>query len=284
MITVLESIKLSTQFLTKKGIESPRANAEILLADILNCKRLDLYLLFDRPLTEIELQRYRDYLKKRSNFIPLQYILGKVEFYGLELSVNQSVLIPRPETELFVENIINQFSDKNNLSILDIGCGSGNISIALAVNLDPVKIIAADINGEALKIARINAKQHNVIEKINFVKHDILKEELNNFQKFDIIVSNPPYVSKEDFSSLQKEVRDFEPRSAVTDENDGYTFFKVIAEKASQNLKENGKLFFEIAEGQSDEVNQIMNANNFTNIEVIKDYQRIDRIVCGEIK
>jgi len=284
MITVLESIKLSTQFLTKKGIESPRANAEILLADILNCKRLDLYLLFDRPLTEIELQRYRDYLKKRSNFIPLQYILGKVEFYGLELSVNQSVLIPRPETELLVENIINQFSDKNNLSILDIGCGSGNISIALAVNLDPVKIIAADINGEALKIARINAKQHNVIEKINFVKHDILKEELNNFQKFDIIVSNPPYVSKEDFSSLQKEVRDFEPRSAVTDENDGYTFFKVIAEKASQNLKENGKLFFEIAEGQSDEVNQIMNANNFTNIEVIKDYQRIDRIVCGEIK
>ena len=125
MITVLESIKLSTQFLTEKGIETPRANAEILLADILNCKRLDLYLLFDRPLTEVELQHYRDYLKSRSNFKPLQYILGKVEFYGLELNVNESVLVPRPETELLVENIINQCSGKNNLSILDIGCGSG---------------------------------------------------------------------------------------------------------------------------------------------------------------
>lgn len=284
MITVLESIKLSTQFLTKKEIESPRVNAEILLADILNCKRLDLYLLFDRPLTEVELQRYRDYLKKRSNFIPLQYILGKVEFYGLELSVNQSVLIPRPETELLVENIIIQCSGKNVLSILDIGCGSGNISIALAVNLDPVKIIATDINDEALKIARINAERHCVSEKIEFIKNDILKNDLKNFQKFDIIVSNPPYVSKENFSSLQKEVRDFEPRYAVTDENDGYTFFKVIAEKACQNLKEKGKLFFEIAEGQSEEVIKIMQKNIFSNIKVIKDYQRIDRIVFGEIK
>jgi release factor glutamine methyltransferase len=284
MITVLESIKLSTKFLTEKGIESPRANAEILLADILNCKRLDLYLLFDRPLTELELQCYRDYLKSRSKFTPLQYILGKVDFYGLELNVNKSVLIPRPETELLVENIIKQFSDKNNQSILDIGFGSGNICIALAVNLEPVKLIATDINDEALKIAIQNAEHHNVSDKINFVKHDILNEDLNSFQNFDIIVSNPPYVSKESFPSLQKEITDFEPRSAVTDEHDGYTFFRVIAEKASKKLNDKGKLYFEIAEGQRNEVVQILGENNFANIEVIKDYQRIDRIICGEIK
>jgi len=284
MITVLESIKLSTQFLTEKGIESPRINAELLLADILKCKRLDLYLLFDRPLTELELQCYRDYLKSRSKFTPLQYILGKVEFYGLELSVNESVLIPRPETELLVENIIKHCSDKNKQSILDIGFGSGNICIALAVNLDPVKIFATDINDEALKIAVQNAQLHNVADKIKFVKHNILNDDLNSFQKFDIIVSNPPYVSKESFSSLQKEITDFEPRSAVTDEHDGYTFYRAIAKKASNNLNDKGKIFFEIAEGQRNEVVELLGENNFANIEVIKDYQRIDRIICGEIK
>ena len=283
MITVLESIKLSTQFLTEKGIESPRTNAEILLANILNCKRLDLYMLFDRPLTEVEIQHYREYLKRRGTFEPLQYITGKVEFYGIEILVDRSVLIPRPETELLVENIIKQCSVKNILSILDIGCGSGNISIALAYNLSSAKITATDISDEALKIGIQNAKQNNVADKINFRKHDILKNDLDSFQNFDIIVSNPPYVSKENYSTLQKEIINFEPRSAVTDELDGYTFFIVIAEKAYKKLNDNGKLFFEIAEGQSDEVVQIMSANNFTNIEVIKDYQRIDRIVYGEL-
>ena len=284
MIAVLESIKLSTQFLTEKGIESPRANAEILLADILNCKRLDLYLLFDRPLTEVEIQRYREYLKRRGTFEPLQYITGKVEFYGIEILVDRSVLIPRPETELLIENIIKQYSDKNNLSILDIGSGSGNISIALAQNFPSAKITSTDISDEALKIANKNAVQNNVADRINFIKHDILEDDFNSFQSFDIIVSNPPYVSKESFSKLQKEIINFEPRSAVTDEKDGYTFFTVIAEKASKKLNDNGKLFFEIAEGQSNEVVKIMGKNNFTNIVVIKDYQRIDRIVYGELK
>lgn len=284
MITVLESIKLSTQFLTEKGIDSPRANAEILLADILNCKRLDLYLLFDRPLTEFELQRYREYLKRRGTFEPLQYITGKVEFYGIEILVDRSVLIPRPETEILVENIIKQCSAKTKLSILDIGCGSGNISIALAFNLTSAKITSTDISDEAIKIASQNAEQNNVADKITFVKHDILKEDLVNFKSFDIIVSNPPYVSKEKFSSLQKEITNFEPRVAVTDEKDGYTFFRVIAEKASKKLNDKGKLFFEIAEGQSNEVVQIMSTKNFTNIEIFQDYQSIDRIVYGELK
>lgn len=284
MITVLDSIKLSTQFLNEKGIDSPRANAEILLADILNCKRLDLYLLFDRPLTEFELQRYREYLKRRGTFEPLQYITGKVEFYGIEILVDRSVLIPRPETEILVENIIKQCSAKTKLSILDIGCGSGNISIALAFNLTSAKITSTDISDEAIKIASQNAEQNNVADKITFVKHDILKEDLISFQSFDIIVSNPPYVSKENFLSLQKEITNFEPRVAVTDEKDGYTFFRVIAEKASKKLNDKGKLFFEIAEGQSNEVVQIMSTKNFTNIEIFQDYQSIDRIVYGELK
>jgi len=284
MITVLESINLSTQYLNEKGIESPRTNAELLLADILVCKRLELYLSFDRPLSEVELQKYREHIKRRGSFEPLQYITGQVEFFGLELKVNPSVLIPRPETELLVENILNQFPKEKKLIILDIGCGSGNIAIALAVHLPETKIVATDVSAEALKVAEENSERHKVSERIKFVKHNILKNDLNNFPIFDIVVSNPPYVSKESYSSLQKEIKDFEPGIAVTDESDGYSFYRTISEKAYAKLKEDGKLFFEVAQGQSVEVKDIMAKNNFKNIRVIKDYQSIDRVIFGERK
>jgi release factor glutamine methyltransferase len=283
MITVLESIKLSTEYLKGKGIESARTNAELLLADIINCKRLDLYLLFDRPLTEIELQQYRNFIKRRGSYEPLQYIIGKVEFFGLELKVNPSVLIPRPETELLVENLLNQISKENEQLILDIGCGSGNISIAIAANINNVNLIATDINENSLLVAKENAEKHNVAKKIKFISHDILKDDFNNFPMFDFIVSNPPYVSKENYLTLQKEIIEFEPRIAVTDDDDGYRFFRIISERASTKLKLNGKLFFEIAQGQSEQVKQIMKEKKFSNITVIKDYQNIDRIIYGEM-
>jgi release factor glutamine methyltransferase len=282
MITVLESIRLSTQYLSEKGIDSPRTNAELLLAGIIGCKRLELYLSFDRPLTEIELKQYREFLKRRGNFEPLQYILGTVEFYGLELNVDSNVLIPRPETEILVETIIKQFSKEQQIVALDIGCGSGNISIALAVNLPLAKIYSTDISNGALAVAKKNSEKFNVHERINFIKHNILKDSLDSLPLFNVIVSNPPYVSKESYAELQKEIRNYEPREAVTDGKDGYTFFKAIAEAASIRLKENGKLFFEIAHGQSDVVKNILMENKFSNIRVIKDYQGIDRVIFGE--
>ena len=284
MITVLESINLSAQYLNEKGIESPRTNAELLLANILGCKRLELYLSFEKPLSEDEVQIYRQHIKRRANFEPLQYITGKVEFFGLELKVNPSVLIPRPETELMVENILNQFPKDKKLIILDIGSGSGNIAIALAVNLPAAKIVSTDVSAEALKVAKENSERHNVSGRIKLVKHNIIINDLISFPMFDIVVSNPPYVSKQSFSSLQREIKDFEPGIAVTDNSDGYTFFRTISEKASAKLKENGKLFFEVAQGQSEEVKDIMQKNNFKNIGVIKDYQSIDRVIFGERK
>ncbi len=284
MITLLESINLSTEFLGQKGIESPRINSELLLANIIGCKRLDLYLAFDRPLSEPELHRYREYIKRRANFEPLQYIIGTVEFYGLELIVNPDVLIPRPETELLIENILSRHPKEKILTILDIGCGSGNISISLAVNLPEAQIIATDISEQAIKVASENAKKHNVANRIKIVRHDILKDNLNNFPMFDLVVSNPPYVSKESFLLLQKEIKNFEPRVAVTDEQDGYTFFREISAKVSGKLNERGKLFFEVAQGQSEDVKSIMLKHNFESIYFIKDYQNIDRIVYGVVK
>lgn len=282
MITVLEAIKLSTEYLSKKGIDSPRINAELLLADIIKCKRLDLYLAFDRPLAEEELSKYRESIKRRASFEPLQYITGTVEFYGIELKVNPSVLIPRQETELLVENILKNFSKEANLLILDIGTGSGNIPIALAYYLPNAQITSTDISTEALTLAQENASNHNLSSRIRFMQQDILKEDIDKFPLFDIMVSNPPYVSLESFSSLQREIKDYEPKVAVTDGSDGLSFYRVIIQKASPKIKRGGKLFFEIAQGQHDDVKDLMIKNNFSNIEVVKDYQNIERIISGE--
>ena len=170
------------------------------------------------------------------------------------------------------------------MTILDIGCGSGNIAITLAVNLPQSKIVSTDISEESLQIAKDNSELHNVSEQIKFVNHNILRNDLGNFPMFDIVVSNPPYVSQENYLTLQKEIKDFEPGIAVTDSGDGYTFYKEISMNTSAKLKENGKLFFEVAQGQSEKVMEIMAKYNFYNIGVIKDYQNIDRVIFGEKK
>ncbi len=284
MITVLEAIRLSTEYLDKKKIDSPRINAELLLAHTIGCKRLDLYLAFDRPLTEPELNIYRGLIKRRASYEPLQYIIGTVEFYGLVFKVTPSVLIPRPETELLVEKIIKELSDKEQLNILEIGCGSGNIAISLAYHLKQAQIITTDISDAALNLAKENSQKLGVAERISFIRHNILTDDLLRFSMFDLVVSNPPYVSLQSYSSLQKEIMGFEPRLAVTDESDGLTFYRIISEKVSGNIKKGGKLFFEISHGQCDDVKSIMTKNNFSKIEVIKDYQNIERIVFGEFK
>lgn len=281
MLTVLEAVKLSADYLQKKGIESPRLNAELLLAHLLNCKRLDLYLLFDRPLKENEIILYRELLKKRGSFVPLQYIIGNVEFYGLEFSVDSSVLIPRPETELLVDTIIEE-NKNTNLKILDIGTGSGIIAIALAKSLEQPELFAIDISEAALANAKKNAIKNDVTDRIKFLQLDVRSDLTLIKESFDIIVSNPPYISKDEFPKLQTELRVFEPAIALTDYADGLSFFKIISEKAIRLLKNNGKLYFEIGKDQSDSVKKILQENGFANVQIKKDYQEIDRVISGE--
>jgi len=280
MLTVLESIKLSTEYLEKKGIESPRMNAELLLAEILGCKRLDLYLSFDRPLDEDETNKYREYIARRGKFEPLQYITGRVEFYGLEFKVNNSVLIPRPETEILVEKLIDLANEKNSKSILDIGTGSGNITIAAAKYLNNVSVTSIDISQKAINSAVENAELNEVKEKITFLNKDIRAFEESG--KFDVIVSNPPYVSVKDYDTLQEEIISYEPREAVTDESDGYSFYQTIIHKSVKLLNDNGFVIFEVAQGQSDYIAAMMKKVGLINIRIIKDYQNIDRVIIGE--
>lgn len=281
MLTVLEAINRSTEFLEKKNIESPRTNAEHLLAHVLKCKRLDLYLAFDRPLKENETDIYRELIVRRGKTEPLQYIVGTVEFYGLEFKVNPSVLIPRPETELLIEKILESVNKEDSLKILDIGTGSGNIAVSLAKNLSNSTLTAIDISEDAIEVAEENSELNNINGQISFYKIDFVNEQGFNESNFDLIVSNPPYVSINDYSELSPELKDHEPKIALTDNKDGLNFYSEISKKAQTLLNKNGKLFFEVGMGQAEEVKTILIQNSFSDIEIFKDYSNIERVVKG---
>ena len=281
MLTVLESLNLSADYLQKHDIESPRINAELLLASILNCKRLDLYLAFDKPLSKDEIEKYRNFIKRRGKFEPLQYITGSVEFYGIEIKVNPSVLIPRPETEILIDSVIEEVKTIEEITIMDIGCGSGNIAIALADNLSNCTVFGTDISKDALKISMDNAEINGVKNKTEFHQKNILSDDFSDLPKMDIIVSNPPYVSEEKFDTLQNEIKYFEPNFAVTDFSDGYKFYNAISKKAKLLLKPGGKIFFELSENQHIKVKEIMDANGIKDIKINKDYLNIERVIYG---
>jgi len=292
MLTVLDLLNKTTDYFSKKKIESPRLNAELLLASVLECKRLDLYLSFDKPLPEKDIEVYRELIKRRATFEPLQYIIGNVDFFGIQLKVNKHVLIPRPETEILVESILGEIDKSKLYRILDIGTGSGNIAISLALNIPNVEVIAIDISDEAINVAKENAEMNSVSEKITFLNCDILVFEDSALSrisdsngskiKYDIVVSNPPYVRFEEYNELQKEIVAFEPQFAVTDFGDGYKFYRTISSLADKIIAENGKVFFEIGKDQHIEIIEILKENSIKNISVIKDYSGISRIIKGE--
>jgi len=281
MLTVLESIQKTTDYLAAKGIELPRLNAELMLAEILNCKRLDLYLAFDKPLKESETKIYREWIARRGKYEPLQYIIGHVDFYDCKIYVNKNVLIPRQETEILIETILNNYGMDKKINILDIGTGSGAIAIALAKKMVNSNAIGIDISEAALDTAKKNSVINNV-ENVEFRLQDIKQEIAKEFnERFDLIVSNPPYVSSVEYETIQKEIKEFEPRLAVTDNGDGYEFYDVISNKAKTLLKSGGTIYFEVGKGQSEKVSQLLEENLFSEIKVYQDLQKINRVVSG---
>ncbi len=283
MPNVLEAIKLSAEYLQKYNVESPRLNAELLLAEILNCKRFDLYLIYDKPLSNVEIIKYREFLKRRSNREPLQYIVGHLEFYGYKYFVNPSVLIPRPETELLVESVLKCYTVNDEIKIMDIGVGSGNISISLLKKLPCSSVVGIDVSDEALTVAYKNALENCVSNKLELIKFDILQDDYKTVGKFDLIISNPPYISQEDFNNLEPELKVYEPAISLTDYANGYSFYKRIIEISEGLLNPQGKLFFEIGKGQHEIVKGMMLQNGFKYITVVKDYSQTDRIIYGKI-
>lgn len=241
-------------------------------------KRIDLALHPDAVFSETETENWNAILEKLKRYIPIQYILGKTHFYGLEFEVDENVLIPRPETEELVEWILKNHKGKNP-KILDIGTGSGCIAIALGKNLPNAQVSAIDVSEKALSTAKRNAENNDV--KVNFMWKDILQtEDLN--QQFDIIVSNPPYVRNLEKSAIKQNVLDHEPHLALfVDDHDALIFYRKIADLALKNLGENGELYFEINQYLSKEMMDMLEQKGFRQIELKKDIYGNNRMVFG---
>lgn len=282
--TALEYIKVSAEYLCKNNIKDARLNAELLLCDVLKCGRMDLYLNFDKPLTKDEVNLFRTFLKRRQSHEPIQYITGKAYFFGYEFKVKRGVLIPRPETEILVEKVIQDIlqTGRKDVSIFEIGSGSGCISISIIAELIKenvhADIVSIDISDEALNLCEENSKrilQGN--NSVRFMKTDIFRLE-NLPGKFDYIVSNPPYISSSDYLKLEPEVRQYEPEEALTDGNDGLSFFRRIFGIVSKD-KFKGKVFCEIGFMQKDSICNLLNETGFLDYIFYKDYAGIDRIL-----
>ena len=270
--TISKLLEWATKELNNSGISSPKQNVETILAHTLNIKRLDIYLQLERKVSGKKLEIVFNIISRRKDNEPLQYILGETEFYGYTIKVDKSVLIPRPETELLVERIIAEENDIKN--ILEIGTGSGALVIALAKKMNGIVIDATDISEDALRIAEQNAMLNQV--DINIFKSDIFDNVLN---KYDLIISNPPYISLTDYEELPVEIKDFEPKSALLADDNGLFFYNKILQKAKDHLTESGKIYFEIGYDQAKKITEIAKENGFSNIKVFKDLNGFDRIV-----
>jgi len=279
--TILRLVEWGTEYLQRREFDESRLHCELLLAHVLQMTRVQLYLHFDRPLTPGELADFKSLFKRRLTHEPLQYILGETEFMGLPLYVDSNVLIPRPETEILVERVFDIVKEKwtKPVSILDVGTGSGNIPIALARALPEARILSVDVSPEALETAKRNIDRYSVTT-IELRCHDIL-QRLSADEHFDVIVSNPPYVSLAEHGMLAEEVRDFEPTMATTDGGDGLRFIHRLTELSKSNLHTHGLLALEIGHGQKNAAVDCFQSNGLEDIQVFEDYSSIPRIVCG---
>lgn len=265
MKTILEVIDLSTSFLKERGIERPKREAEDLIACALKLRRLDLYLQFERPLTEPELAAIRALIARRAKGEPKDYIIGEISFANVALEVTPAALIPRPETEILVEKI--EVSDGK---LLDLCTGSGAIAIALKKKYPNLEVTASDLSDAALQLAQKNSAKNNV--QITFIKSDLFE---NIKEKFNTIVCNPPYVSLKEYQNLSREVH-FEPKMAFIGGEDGLSFYRRLAQEIKEFLLPGGRAWLEIGSGQGDSVAAIFSAAGF-NVEIEKDWAGLDR-------
>lgn len=276
--TIIKILNWTKQYFADKGVENPRLDAEILLCAVLKCERIKLYLDFERPLDEEELSVYRDFVARRAKHEPLAYILGEKAFMRNTFKVNSHTLVPRPETELLVESLILAAEKVNSQpKILDIGTGSGAILVSLLDYLPQAKGVGVDISAGALATAKENAVKIGVADRAAFILSDVFSA-IPKEKKFDIIVSNPPYIPAADIKTLARDVQQ-EPHGALDGGRDGLDFYRRITKQAIEYLASDGLLAFEIGIGQSEAVGAMCRDNGLGAVAVRRDYAGIDRMV-----
>ncbi|HLF20792.1 MAG TPA: peptide chain release factor N(5)-glutamine methyltransferase [Bacteroidota bacterium] len=278
-------MKSAIAHLQKRGFDEARLNVELLLSHALRCHRIELYTNFAKPLTKQEVDEFRLLYERRLKHEPVQYILGSSNFMGLKMKVDSRVLIPRPETETLVEQtmiVCNNAPNGSQISIIEIGTGSGNIAIALAKYVKNARVTSVDNSQAALEVARKNIEEHGLSANIDIREMDI-SEPLDQLllRRFDILVSNPPYVPPDEWETLRPEVKDYEPKNATTDFADGFEFYRKIFELSPYLLVDRGVVLVEVGDGRAAGVAELMDLAGFQQISIAADLQGTDRVVIG---
>ena len=264
------------KMLTQAGIDEAELDARYILEYITGLNSAQYFIHSEDIIEKDKAEEFFRLIERRSKRIPLSYVIGTRDFFGLTFKVDENVLIPEQETELLVEEVIKHSEGK---SVLDMCTGSGCIAISIALFGKPSKVAASDISEKALKVARENAKSLKAGE-ISFIQGDMFE---NVTDKFDIIVSNPPYIETGEIDELMPEVRDYIPRLALDGDIDGLKFYRIISKEAVKKLNKNGRIFYEIGYNQSRAVASILLENGFTDVKIMKDYSGLDRIVMAKL-
>jgi release factor glutamine methyltransferase len=290
MMTVLEILNWSTHTLKDHQVENPRLNAELLLARVLNLSREGLYAGFNGQFKKEEKEAFERLIERRISGEPLQYILGHQEFWSIDFKVDPRVLIPRPETELLVEQGVSTLSETSLMqtpSVLEIGTGSGAIAISLAREVRDIFIVATDISRQALLLAKENATSAGVLHQIAFVNADLLGpfRYLRDQEPFDLILSNPPYIDRSEIQGLAREIRNYEPIAALDGGENGMEFYRRIILQAPSYLRKGGWLLLEVGEGQGEKVvDQLERSGYFLRPRLLPDLSGIKRVVKTQRK
>ena len=283
--TIQKLLNWITGYFTDKGLDSPRLAAELLLADVLEMQRIELYTQSDKPVAKPHLDQLHDLVKRAGQSEPIEYLTGKTEFYSLQFSVTSDCMIPRPETELLVEKAIEFLQSRTGTPLVcDIGTGTGCIAIAIAKNCPNVRIIATDICDAALSAAAENIKKHQLQDRIELLCGDLFEPIAPHLDgpKLDLIICNPPYVSTAEFETLEKNVKDYEPKLALLAGRDGLDVHRRIVEEADTFLKPDATLMLEIGYSQGQAVRKLLEKSGcFAEIKIEKDLNDNDRIAIA---
>ena len=280
--TVLDLVEWTENYFRESGITTPRLDAEVLLGFVLQKSRLQLYLSFEMPVFPDHLSVFRQLVQRRKEHTPVSYLTNHREFMSIDFYVDSRVLIPRPETEILVEYVLDRTSTHGPISLVDIGTGSGAIAVSLAFNRPEWYIVATDISIDALAVAKTNATRHQT--QIEFRSGDMLSTLERVDDKFDWIVSNPPYISSQDYKILPPDVRNFEPKLALASPPDGLQLIRILIESAPNYLKPNGRLAIEIGKGQRLDVEDFVHrSKKYQKIDFIPDLSGVARILVVQV-
>lgn len=288
--TVLALLDWTKDYLEKNDSQSPRLDAEILLAHSMNCERIMLYTRFDEIVSEADRLQFRELVKQRASGCPVAYLVGFKEFYSLRFDVSEHVLIPRPETEFIVIAVLDIVkehfnSDTNGQSlpchVVDVGTGSGAIAITLATELSLIQVTAVDLSTAALEVARKNATGHEVNDRIEFIEQDLLEGASD--AKFDIVVSNPPYVTSEEYEALSRNVREYEPQLALESGPTGMECYQRLVPQAAARLNDGGWLVLETSPMLMEQLKTLVSETGFGEIATVADLASHQRILTARI-